>query len=162
MAARYRIRPAGSADADALSGLESRCFSDPWSADAFREVLDSAICLGLVLSLGHEIIGYLLARVVSGEGEILNLAVVPDERRKGAGSALLEDGLAELVRRGAREVFLEVRESNQAAQAMYQRRGFRVVGARQRYYRRPVEDALVLRLPLSAPRQTGTDDVDSG
>jgi ribosomal-protein-alanine N-acetyltransferase len=66
------------------------------------------------------------------------------------GAALLEAGLRELQLRGGREVFLEVRESNAGARAMYLARGFRVVGARQRYYRQPMEDALVLHLPFPA------------
>ena len=65
-----------------------------------------------------------------------------------SGAACSRPASRELRLRGGREVFLEVRESNAAAQALYCGRGFRVVGARQRYYRHPVEDALVLRLPL--------------
>jgi ribosomal-protein-alanine N-acetyltransferase len=161
MDARFHIRPAALADAPTLSRLERQCFSDPWSTEGFREVLATPVCFGLIGEAGLEIQGYLLARAVAGEGEILNLAVVPGARRRGIGGALLEVGLRQLRNRGAREVFLEVRESNQAARAMYQSRGFRVVGARQRYYRQPVEDALVFRLPL-APRDSDTAVVDSG
>ncbi len=148
MDARYRIRQASPADADALSVLERRCFSDPWSAEGFREVLSTSICFGLVAAAGKELEGYFLARLLVGEAEVLNLAVNPDHRRRGIGRALLKAGLSELRLRGGREVFLEVRESNAAARAMYLELGFRVVGARQRYYRQPVEDALVLHLPF--------------
>jgi [ribosomal protein S18]-alanine N-acetyltransferase len=161
MDARLHIRPAALADAPTLSRLERQCFSDPWSTQGFREVLGTPVCFGLIGEAGPEVQGYLLARAVAGEGEILNLAVVPGARRRGIGGALLEVGLRHLRERGAREVFLEVRESNQAARAMYQSRGFRVVGARQRYYRQPVEDALVFRLPLT-PRDSDTAVVDSG
>jgi ribosomal-protein-alanine N-acetyltransferase len=95
-----------------------------------------------------EVQGYLIARAVAGEGEILNLAVAPEVRRQGLGAQLLEAGIAELTAAGAREVFLEVREHNLAAQQLYQRRGFRPVALRARYYRNPVEDAIVLRLAL--------------
>jgi ribosomal-protein-alanine N-acetyltransferase len=145
---RYRIRAASPADATTLSILERRCFSDPWSAEGFREVLATPVCFGLVAAMGKDLQGYFLARLVAGEGEVLNLAVDPDHRRRGVGRTLLEAGLRELQLRGGREVFLEVRESNAGARAMYLARGFRVVGARQRYYRQPVEDALVLHLPL--------------
>jgi len=64
---------------------------------------------------------------------------------------LLEAALDLLVRRGGREVFLEVRVSNLAARRLYEAAGFRVVGVRPRYYRRPVEDALVLRRALAPP-----------
>ena len=151
MDAHYRIRPADPADAASLSVLERRCFSDPWSADGFREALTMSVCFGLVAAGGRDIRGYFLARVVDGEAEILNLAVDPDLRRRGIGQALLKAGLDEFLYRGAREAYLEVRESNLAAQTMYLASGFRVAGARQRYYRQPVENALVYRLHLPVP-----------
>ena len=96
--------------------------------------------------LNEGIVGYLIAREAGGTGEILNLAVDPPHRRAGIASALLDAGLVVLRRRGAEEIFLEVRESNLAAQALYLGAGFRPVGQRARYYRNPVEDALILRL----------------
>jgi Acetyltransferases len=116
---RYRIRPASPADATTLSILERRCFSDPWSAEGFREVLSTPVCFGLVAAMGKDLQGYFLARLVAGEAEVLNLAVDPDHRRRGVGRILLEAGLRELQLRGGREVFLEVRESNAGARAMY-------------------------------------------
>ncbi len=98
------------------------------------------------------IIGYLIAREAGGSGEILNLAVDPPRRRAGIARALLDAGLAALRRRGAEEIFLEVRESNLAAQALYLGAGFRPVGQRAGYYRNPMEDALVLRLGPSPGR----------
>ncbi|HEY6075019.1 MAG TPA: ribosomal protein S18-alanine N-acetyltransferase, partial [Anaerolineales bacterium] len=87
-------------------------------------------------------------REVAGTGEVLNLAVAPDSRRRGVARALLRAGLARLRKRRVQEVFLEVRESNQSAQALYLSYGFRPVGQRTAYYRNPKEDALVLWLPL--------------
>ena len=78
----------------------------------------------------------------------LGNSAAPEFRRKGIGGALLEAGLAAFRRRRATEVFLEVRESNRSAQALYLARGFRPVRQRASYYRNPKEDALVLRLPL--------------
>ena len=80
------------------------------------------------------------------EGEILNLAVAPAGRRRGLGRALVEAMLEALRTRGIRQVYLEVRESNSSARALYASRGFKEVGRRKAYYRRPVEDAIVLRL----------------
>ena len=77
---------------------------------------------------------------------VLNLAVAPEFRRRGIGGALLDAGLSALQRRRVEEVFLEVRESNHSAQALYLAYGFRAVGQRAAYYRNPREDALVLRL----------------
>lgn len=148
MDARFRIRPAALADAATLVAIERRCFSDPWSESAFREALASEWTFGLVAEGGRGPAGYLIGRVVAGSGEVLNLAVAPEFRRRGLGGAMLEEGLAAFRRRGATEVFLEVRESNHSAQSLYLARGFRPVGQRAAYYRNPREDALVLRLAL--------------
>ncbi|HSB53274.1 MAG TPA: ribosomal protein S18-alanine N-acetyltransferase, partial [Gemmatimonadales bacterium] len=86
---------------------------------------------------------------VAATGEVLNLAVAPEHRRRGIGGALLEAGLKAFRRRKVDEVFLEVRESNHSAQALYLARGFRPVGQRSAYYRNPKEDALVLRLEMA-------------
>ncbi len=80
------------------------------------------------------------------EGEILNLAVAPDGRRRGLGHALVRRVLEGLTSRGAQAIYLEVRESNASARRLYAGHGFREVGRRKQYYRRPVEDAIVLRL----------------
>ena len=148
MDAPFRMRPAAVADAAALVAIERRCFGDPWSEAAFREALSSEWSFGLVAEGARGLAGYLIGREAAGSGEILNLAVAPEFRRKGIGGALLEEGLAAFRRRGAIEVFLEVRESNRTALALYLARGFRAVGQRAAYYRNPREDALVLRLAL--------------
>lgn len=96
------------------------------------------------------VVGYLIAREAAGTGEILNLAVAPEIRRGGIARQLLDAGLAALAVRNVEEVFLEVRESNLAAQALYVGAGFRPVGQRSGYYRSPREDALVLRRDLTA------------
>jgi len=150
MDAPWQIRPARSADGDRLAVIERRCFGDPWSAAAFEDIFRSSTGHGVVAVRREEVVGYLVGRVVAGEGEILNLAVVPEERRQGLGQRLLEAGLAALAGAGAREILLEVREHNLPALDLYQRRGFRPVGLRPRYYRNPVEDAIVLRLALAA------------
>ncbi|MGH7518414.1 MAG: ribosomal protein S18-alanine N-acetyltransferase [Gemmatimonadales bacterium] len=166
MAGRRKLRPDGSrptdvpcrirrgtpADAPALVAIERRAFGDPWSEASFREALTAAWSFGLVAVVDDEITGYLIAREAGGSGEILNLAVDPPRRRGGVGGMLLDAGLAVLRRRGAEEIFLEVRESNIAAQALYLGAGFRPVGQRADYYRNPMEDALVLRLGPSPQR----------
>ncbi|HEY7614010.1 MAG TPA: ribosomal protein S18-alanine N-acetyltransferase [Gemmatimonadales bacterium] len=151
MDARFRIRPAALADAAALVAIERRCFSDPWSEVAFQEALSSEWTFGLVAENARGPAGYLIGREAAASGEILNLAVAPDLRQRGIGAALLEEGLRGFRLRGATEVFLEVRESNHSAQALYLARGFRPIGQRAAYYRNPREDALVLRLALHQP-----------
>jgi [ribosomal protein S18]-alanine N-acetyltransferase len=151
MDALWQIRPARPADAAGLVPIERRCFSDPWSATAFEELFRSPVGIGLVAERSGKVEGYLVARAVAGEAEILNLAVVPEARRGGLGAQLLQAGLTAVRGVGAREVYLEVRERNLAARQLYLQHGFRPVGVRARYYRNPVEDAIVLRLALEGP-----------
>lgn len=148
MAVPCQIRPATRADVPALLALERRCFPDPWTERGMVESLEPPNGGGLVAVAGRGIIGYLITREVGGSGEILNLAIAPGSRRRGVGADLLGVGLAALGARGVVEVFLEVRESNQAARGLYERAGFRVVGARRGYYRSPTEDALVMHLEI--------------
>lgn len=152
---RFRIRPAEPADAVAIWAVERAAFTDPWTRSGIREMLETPGCGTLVAEDGsaEELAGYVMARVSGAEGEILNLAVLPGRRRRGCGGALLDAGLAWLRDRGAREVYLEVRESNAAAIALYQARRFQAVGTRPDYYRNPRESALVLRCPLLPGRQ---------
>lgn len=152
MGDRWQIRPARPADAGRLVPLERLCFTDPWSVVGFEEMLRFPLTVALIAERAGEVVGYLIGRAVAGEGEILNLAVTPEERRHGLGSRLLEAGLQALSTAGATRVWLEVRESNSAALALYLKRGFGAAGRRSRYYKSPVEDALVLQLALPALR----------
>ena len=95
---------------------------------------------------GGGILGYVVALDAADEGEILNLAVASTVRRAGLGRALVEHILEVLTARGVRQVYLEVRDSNAPARALYAAQGFKEAGRRKQYYRRPVEDAIVLRL----------------
>jgi ribosomal-protein-alanine N-acetyltransferase len=151
MDANYRIRAARPDDGLALSLIEHSSFTDPWSPAGFREAMKSSGSFGFVAERGETILGYLFGREVTGEGEILNLAVAAPFRRAGIGNRLLQAAMAWLAERGVREVFLEVRESNQAAQRLYLGNGFRIVGMRAGYYRNPPEGALVLRRSLEEP-----------
>lgn len=143
-----RVRPAWPADAPVLAVLERRCFADAWSDEAFRTLLRQPEATGVVAEAQGEIVGYGLARAVAGSAEILNLAVAPEHRRTGVAHRLLRALLTQLVHRKATEVYLEVRESNEAALGLYGRYRFEPVGRRADYYRLPQEDALVLRREL--------------
>jgi ribosomal-protein-alanine N-acetyltransferase len=92
--------------------------------------------------------GFLIAHHVAGEWEIENILVAADCRRRGLASQLMRDFLAIARQKNADAVFLEVRESNQAARAFYEKWGFRTSGRRANYYRTPDEDALTYRLTL--------------
>lgn len=140
------IRPGSAGDIPAAVEIERASFTDPWSEDAFHELLQMGDAIFLVATRGivQVLAGYVIARVVADEADILNLAVIPAGRGRGLGGELLDAGLAAVIRRGAREIFLEVRESNVAALALYGSRGFAAVSRRSRYYKNPVEDALLL------------------
>jgi ribosomal-protein-alanine acetyltransferase len=148
MAVRCQIRPATPADTARLAELERICFSDPWSPAGLREMITATHTIGMVALIGEMIVGYAIARHAAGAGEILNLAVAPEHRREGVAAHLIDALLEGLRSRDVGEVYLEVRESNGPARALYRGKGFSVAGMRRAYYRHPTEDALVLRLPL--------------
>jgi [ribosomal protein S18]-alanine N-acetyltransferase len=158
-----RIRPAGVQDLAGVSYLERRAFSLPWTPDSFQALLgaerarfvvavpeESSRAAGSGAGPGgpSPVLGYGVLWWASDQGELANLAVDPDFRRRGVGSLLLDHLLAEAGAAGLRAVFLEVRASNEAAASLYEKRGFREVGVRRDYYARPREDARILRLEL--------------
>jgi [ribosomal protein S18]-alanine N-acetyltransferase len=132
--------------------IERRCFTDPWSMNAFRDLEDNPRVLfaGAREGAGSPLSGYVVAWFAADEGEIANLAVAPEARGSGIGAALLDEALAEAGRRGASAVYLEVRDSNDTARRLYGSRGFEEVGRRRGYYRRPVEDAVILRRTINS------------
>jgi ribosomal-protein-alanine N-acetyltransferase len=144
---RTSIRRAIAADLPQVVALERACYSDPWPASAFVSLPDNDRVFFAVAvdgAAGH-ITGYVVAWFVMDEGELANLAVVPGDRRRGIGRALLDSVLADAARRRIKRLFLEVRESNAAARQLYARAAFQQVGRRKQYYRSPHEDALILR-----------------
>ncbi len=137
------IRQAASADLPTLLQIEEECFARPhWKAGDFKP--DEC----QVAETENSVAGFLVSReTFPGDGsspperEILNLAVRKSFRRQGVASALLKHELARQA-----TYFLEVRESNIAAQALYRRFGFAEISRRQSYYQSPVETAIVMRM----------------
>lgn len=152
MAERYPIRSATAADVPALVAIERACFSDPWTPAGIEETVQYETSRAFVAEFRGATVGYVMARVSGEEAEILNLAVLPGYRRRGIARCLLAEALAAVATAGVREAYLEVRQSNQEALALYQAHGFRPVALRPGYYRNPLEDALVLRAPLRTLR----------
>jgi len=154
------LRPATESDVAAVHRIETISFSDPWTRSSFASLLGNLSVLFLVADVTTEpphsegrgargeVAGYVVAWVAADEAEIANVAVAPTLRGHGIGARLLDATLLEVRGRGAAAVYLEVRESNAAARALYASRGFVEVGRRRNYYRRPQEDALVLRREL--------------
>jgi ribosomal-protein-alanine N-acetyltransferase len=145
-----RIRRATTADHSEVAAMERACYPDPWPASAFASLPDNPrVFFAILRDERNRLAGYAIAWHVMDEGELANLAVAPDARRKGIASALLNAVLDDAHERGTTRIFLEVRESNSAARALYSARGFDEVGRRKGYYRLPVEDALILRRTLT-------------
>ena len=147
VARHLAIRLARRDDVDAVAAIEKRAFSDPWSANSFRALFGNPLVTFAIAedAITGRVLGYVVAWFVVDEAEIANLAVSDEVRRAGIGARLLDFAVAAADQRQCRVVFLEVRESNAAARALYASRGFQVAGRRSKYYRKPVEDALVLR-----------------
>lgn len=97
------------------------------------------------------VIGFVAIHRIIDEVEVRNMAVDPDYRRQGAGSALLALARDQLLAAGAKRVYLEVRQSNKSAQALYYSAGFAIHSLRKDYYRNPNEDALVLGWEIRLP-----------
>jgi len=134
-----------------LALLHRVCFpDDPWDAEAMARVLTLAGCFGRLAWEGGEPCGFVLARDLGDECEILSVGVEPAARRRGTGARLVRAALAEARRRDIPSAVLEVAADNEAARHLYERLGFARVGYRPRYYRRPdgMADALILRLSL--------------
>ena len=125
-----------------------------WGWDAYHHELqsrgDSIMLVARIDSTFHEyeLAGFIVARTIADELHVNNVAVRHEFRGRGIGSMLLQTSLEEGRKRKARVAQLEVRAGNEAAQKLYRRCGFEVVGRRRSYYREPVEDALLMSLSL--------------
>jgi ribosomal-protein-alanine acetyltransferase len=156
IAGTLHIRPAVEADVAAMVAIERASFSDPWTAAAIASTLRFDHMRVLVAEDRGELggdgagrpLGYVVAMIAGPEAEIADLAVSPKARRRGIGRALIDRLLGDLEAEGVLAVFLEVRESNRAARALYESRAFQGIGRRRGYYRLPVEDALLLKREL--------------
>ena len=136
-------------DLDEVMAIESVIYTHPWTRGNFADSLRAAYDCR-TWRFGGELVGYFVLMAAAGEAHLLSLSIAPGQQRTGHGSALLREACALARRRAARNLFLEVRPSNHAAQALYRRFGFRKVAIRRGYY--PAhsgrEDALVLTLGL--------------
>jgi ribosomal-protein-alanine N-acetyltransferase len=147
-----KLRLTDAEDAGVLHILHAEAFPEPWAAPEIERLMRILGGFG-ILAEDETPLGFILARAVAGEAEILTLAVAPQARRQGVGRTLVEAAAAEASRRGAHTLFLEVAEDNPAAIALYEATDFQAAGLRRAYYARPdarPADALVLRRPLNS------------
>lgn len=137
-----------------LVALEREGSSHPWTAQGFLGALRAQAGERVVLlrDRSRATVGYCVWQEVADEAHVHTVGIASALRRQGLGRRLLAACLGLAARRGATRAFLDVREGNEAARALYRRLGFREVGRRVRYYAQPSEDAVVMEL---APEANG-------
>jgi ribosomal-protein-alanine N-acetyltransferase len=141
-------------DIPALEKIELRTKLSFWGNENYqrflREYPEYFGCKAVILpEVGEDLLaGFLLARCLFENLEILKVAVLPEYHRRGIGTRLMEAAYSEAMMRGCQRCFLEVRKSNHGAIQFYLTQRFKVAGMRANYYSEPVEDALIMERPF--------------
>jgi [ribosomal protein S18]-alanine N-acetyltransferase len=141
------VRQAGPLDAGVLARLHGTCFASAWDEPAMMPFAASPEVLCLIGLVKNAEAGFFIARKASDEAEILTFGVTPEFRKMGLGRAMLDAAMERLRASGAKRLFLEVEESNEAALRLYLSFGGKAVGHRKDYYA-PGSDAAILSLAL--------------
>jgi [ribosomal protein S18]-alanine N-acetyltransferase len=148
-----RVRPAIEADLPWLVEIAGHsATAAQWNQAEYAKLFAPGTMqkrITLVVEDHGEVAGFIVGRQIDHEWEIENIAVTGDARRRGLGTRLLGEFLDLVRSRGGREIFLEVRESNRAARALYEKWAFVEAGRRKAYYQNPAEDALIFRFYFS-------------
>ena len=135
-------------DVPAAHEIDASSFTLPWPERSLRfEVTDNPAARCWAAELDGRLVGMLVLWMIVDEAHIATIATHPDYRRQGIAKQLLVEALESAYTEGARSALLEVRAGNQAAQEMYRKYGFKVVGRRKRYYKDNYEDAVLMTLP---------------
>lgn len=150
------MRTATRRDLVAIEELERATFPDPWPWSAFASEIDGD-APPVVAECGGVLAGYMCRMLGPEELHITNIAVAPAYRRQGIGAALLTDTIEFAVCKGCRWIYLDVRPSNEAARALYERFGFVEIFRRRKYYIRPQEDGLVMARPVEPLPRDSTE-----
>lgn len=144
-----RVRPMTPEDLPDVVAIETEAFSTPWRADTFEGLIGREGLELLTFADPEDgVLGYAVLWCILDQGELANIAIRPELRGRGLGARLLREVVDTCREQGVRSLYLEVRESNHAAVALYQQFGFRDVGRRKNYYQRPTEDARVMELVI--------------
>ena len=145
-----RVRPMTDADVEIVARIEAAAFTTPWQANTFRSLLDRPGAVLLVLEVPPvAVAGYGVLWCIQDQGELANIAVIPELRDQRLGAYLLDRVLEIAGARGVESLYLEVRVSNLRARLMYASRGFEEIGVRRDYYEKPREDGRVLMKRLA-------------
>lgn len=144
-----RIRYMTLEDISAVLDVEHQTFAMPWTASAFYyELTSNRFAAYFVAEADQQVIGYCGCWVVIDESQITNVALLPEYRGKSIGEALMRTSMQYARMRGGRRMSLEVRQSNERAQNLYNKLGFTAGGIRENYYTNNQEDALVMWVRL--------------
>jgi [ribosomal protein S18]-alanine N-acetyltransferase len=144
---KFAIRKMTLEDVPGVIDLDQKSFSLPWPERSFRfELTANSASRSWVADLDGKIVGMIVVWLIIDEAHVATLATHPDFRRRGIAKKLLAHALRHLMGDGARSSFLEVRESNIAAQEMYRKFGYEASGRRPRYYKDNDEDAILMNL----------------
>jgi ribosomal-protein-alanine N-acetyltransferase len=138
------IRKMAHRDLDDVVAIEDKVFTDPWSYNSFKSDIYNDMAHPVVAVFDEEVIGYACIYIVAGEVQIGNIAVAPEFRKRGVAKMLMNEILKMTDEHNCDSIFLEVRESNKAAQELYYSYGFKVVARRDAYYRNPRENAIIM------------------
>ena len=128
------IRLMQKADVNSITQIEQLVQSHPWTAKQFEESIDSYVAT--VVEQQGQVVGFCILQPVLDEANLLLMAIHPSQQGKGLGYKLLESSMA-LLKNNPLQIFLEVRESNQAAIALYEKSGFHQIDIRKNYYPKP-------------------------
>jgi [ribosomal protein S18]-alanine N-acetyltransferase len=150
------VRGFASHDLAAIVAIQARCpDTAQWCEEDYRRMAADPNGAILVAELpgapSPQVAGYAALQRIGEEAELRNLAVEPRHQRTGIARALLDAGIGAMARFGVRQLFLEVRVSNQPARALYRAVGFRLLSTRRHYYHDPDDDALVMAIDIIPP-----------
>lgn len=149
------IRRLRAEDIDAVYRIECACFTDAYAKETFERELTNKISYYITARIDDEIAGYAGIWRIADEAEVISIAVAPEFQRRGVGFAMLGHLVTECERQGVQVIRLEVRQSNLAAQWLYQKFKFEPYGIRKKYYEN-AEDAILMI------RKARESDEDSG
>ncbi len=142
MTRNVTIRSMQLEDVGQAEALEKQAYSQPWNAKVFAEELGQASRTYLAADSDEGLLGYAGLMVIGDEAHVTTVVVHPDRREDRLGTRLMLALAGAAIEQGAQSMTLEVRVSNEAAQALYRRFGMAPVGVRKRYYQD--EDALIM------------------
>ena len=151
-----QLVPLVPAQAPLLAALHAEGFDQPWPPEAFTRLLENPVRAGALALQAGVPAGFIMIQQTPDEAEVLTFVVAREHRRSGIGGALLQWAIESAGATGCARILLEVSESNEAARALYERLGFRQIGARSGYYARgqDVETALLLARSVVSPIST--------